>query len=121
MLTHWKLADQRLEFGHRFARSAELQQCTAPDLERRHSQLLQPGDLSAGPRFIGELRIGTTPPQLHRRSHPFNRSAEVVVLEATTGGRTLVVEALRVEFTGLDVEHVAGGGRLEAIGVRRAE
>ncbi len=108
------LRDEGLELGHELRVPPQGEVGGHAPLESEQPQLLQSADRGLCERLVREVGERRPSPQGQRISERLGRGRRLFVL----GLLDEPLERPDVERVRLDVEHVAGGGRLDAVGVR---
>ena len=107
------LRDERLELRHQLVMAAERQVGVDAILDRRETELLQPGDLALRERLVPELGQRLPAPERERLAQAGRPLLRIVALSRLRDQR---LEPGQVDLAGRDLQQIAGRARPDPIG-----
>ena len=109
------LLHELAQLGHERLVPAERELGVDPILERLEPELLEPVDVRARERLVGQVGERTAPPERQRRPQPIRRCADVAVFEQPAAFTGQALEPLGIELIRANVQYVSGRPRDESL------
>jgi len=113
------LAHQRLQLGHGLDMTTHLEVGLKAQLERDQPRLLQPADRTRGEGLVAEVEERLPPPQQERLPQNVAGFLRCTLLEEPPSVSERLLEALQIQRTRLELQHVAELAGYEHAGAER--